>query len=99
MRLRDTVLPLLDLKEKLQEVGGDEASRFAVVVGVGQQRAGLIVDRLIGQQEVVIKPLDDRYTSGGPFSGATIRDDGNVSLILDVIQLIREAQTLDRAAA
>ena len=90
---------MLDLKEKLQEVGEDEPNKFAVVVGVGQQRAGLVVDRLIGQQEIVIKPLDDRYTSGGPFSGATIRDDGNVSLILDVIQLIREAQTLDRAAA
>lgn len=99
MRLRDIVLPLLDLKEKLKEVGEGNGSRFAVVVGVGQQRAGLLVDRLIGQQEIVIKPLDDRYTRGGPFSGATIRDDGNVSLILDVIQLIREAQTLDRAAA
>jgi len=99
MRLRDLVLPLLDLRERLQETDPGTSSRFAVVVGVGQQRAGLLVDRLIGQQEIVIKPLDDRYTSGGPFSGATIREDGNVSLILDVIQLIRQAQVSDRAAA
>jgi len=99
MRLRDTVLPLLDMRERLQEIKVDDDTKFAVVVGVGQQRAGLVVDRLIGQQEIVIKPLDDRYTSGGPFSGATIRDDGNVSLILDVIQLIRQAQNLERAAA
>ncbi len=99
MRLRDSVLPLLDLREKLQETGSERTSRFAVVIGVGQQRAGLVVDRLIGQQEIVIKPLDDRYTSGGPFSGATIREDGDVSLILDVIQLIRQAQMPERVAA
>lgn len=99
MRLRDSVLPLLNMREKLQEIGEEPRGRFAVVVGVGQQRAGLIVDRLIGQQEIVIKPLDDRYTTGGPFSGATIREDGDVSLILDVIQLIRQAQRAERAAA
>ena len=99
MRLRNTVLPLLDMQEKLQETESEGRTKFAVVVGVGQQRAGLVVDRLIGQQEIVIKPLDDRYTSGGPFSGATIREDGDVSLILDVIQLIRQAQIADRAAA
>ncbi|NJL31274.1 MAG: hypothetical protein HC898_06380 [Phycisphaerales bacterium] len=66
---------------------------------MGGQRAGLVVDRLIGQQEIVIKPLDDKYTNGGPFSGATIREDGDVSLILDVIQLIRQAPAADRLAA
>lgn len=91
MRLRDSVLPLVDMRSRLDEIGQGE-SRFAVVVGVGGQRAGLMVDRLIGQQEVVIKPLDDGYTQGGPFSGATIREDGDVSLILDVVQLIRNAQ-------
>ena len=99
MRLRNTVLPLLNMQEKLQEIESTNRTKFAVVVGVGQQRAGLLVDRLIGQQEIVIKPLDDRYTSGGPFSGATIREDGDVSLILDVIQLIRQAQVPERAAA
>ncbi len=99
MRLRNSVLPLLDMREKLQETGEKPRSKFAVIVGVGQQRAGLVVERLIGQQEIVIKPLDDRYTSGGPFSGATIREDGDVSLILDVIQLIRQAQQTERAAA
>jgi len=99
MRLRNSVLPLLDLREKLGETGPEPTSIFAVVVAVGDQRAGLVVDRLIGQHEIVIKPLDDRYTSGGPFSGATIREDGDVSLILDVIQLIRQAQVPKRVAA
>jgi len=100
MRLRDSVLPLVDMRERLNEIGPADGGRFAVVVAVGGQRAGLCVDRLIGQQEIVIKPLDDSYTQGGPFSGATIREDGRVSLILDVIQLIRQTpQTLKKRAA
>ncbi len=91
MRLRDTVLPLVNMQDRLDE-DKEVESKFAVVVGVGGQRAGLMVDRLIGQQEIVIKPLDDEYTQGGPFSGATIREDGDVSLILDIVQLIRQAQ-------
>jgi chemotaxis protein histidine kinase CheA len=47
----------------------------------------------------VIKSLDDSYTAGGPFSGATIREDGDVSLILDVIRLLRDARAPLNAAA
>ncbi len=100
MRLRDAVLPLVDMRQRLNEMGTTDGGRFAVVVCVGGQRAGLCVDRLIGQQEIVIKPLDDSYTQGGPFSGATIREDGRVSLILDVVQLIRQTpQGLEKRAA
>lgn len=89
MRLREQVLPLIDMPARLGDERTNDGRRFAVVVEVGQQRAGLIVDDLIGQQEVVIKPLDDSYTAGGPFSGATIREDGDVSLIIDATALIR----------
>ncbi|MFK7788388.1 MAG: chemotaxis protein CheW [Phycisphaeraceae bacterium] len=100
MRLRDTVLPLTDMRKRLNETVEEDGGKFAVVVSVGGQRAGLCVDRLIGQQEIVIKPLDDSYTQGGPFSGATIREDGKVSLILDVVQLIRQTpQALEKRAA
>lgn len=115
MRLRDSVLPLVDLDDLLrrspyalpsregQAVAGTIAPtgrRCAVVVCVGEQRAGLLVDRLIGQQEIVVKPLDDQSTHGGPFSGATIREDGQVSLILDVGELLRQAgSTVERKAA
>ncbi|MGB0766405.1 MAG: chemotaxis protein CheW [Phycisphaeraceae bacterium] len=100
MRLRDSVLPLTDMRDRLNESGDEPGGRFAVVVAVGGQRAGLCVDRLIGQQEIVIKPLDDSYTQGGPFSGATIREDGRVSLILDVVQLIRQTPAaLEKRAA
>lgn len=89
VRLRDSVLPLIDLRDRLGQPEMPPEERFAVVVKVGGQQVGLVVDRLIGQQEIVIKPLDDGYTQGGPFSGATIRDDGRVCLILDVIELIK----------
>lgn len=94
------MLPLTDMRQRLNEAEVEDGGRFAVVVSVGGQRAGLCVDRLIGQQEIVIKPLDDSYTQGGPFSGATIREDGKVSLILDVVQLIRQTpQALEKRAA
>jgi two-component system chemotaxis sensor kinase CheA len=89
MKLRDSVLPLVNLQRRLNEAEVPGGGRFAVVVGAGGQRTGLVVDKLVGQQEIVIKPLDDAYTHGGPFSGATIREDGEVSLILDVVQLLR----------
>lgn len=73
----------------LHPEAGDAAGRFVVVVGVGGQRAGLIVDSLVGQQEIVIKPLNEKQTQGGPFSGATIGEEGDVSLILDVVDLLR----------
>ena len=99
LKLRDKVLPLLDMRQKLKESESDQAQKFAVIVGVGNDQIGLVVDRLIGQQEIVIKSLDDCYATQGPFSGATIREDGGVSLILDVNQLVRQAQIPERAAA
>jgi len=89
MKLRDIVLPLVDMRQRLDEEEVEGGGRFAVVVAIGGQRVGLCVDRLVGQQEIVIKPLDDNLTQGGPFSGATIQEDGEVCLILDVIELIR----------
>ena len=89
MNLRDIVLPLVDMRKRLDETVVEDGGRFAVVVGIGGQRVGLCVDKLVGQQEIVIKPLNDSYTQGGPFSGATIQEDGDVCLILDVVQLIR----------
>ncbi|QQE13596.1 chemotaxis protein CheA [Planctomycetota bacterium] len=101
MRLRDTVLPLLNMRNRLNELPTENGDRFAVVVAVGGQSAGLVVDSLIGQQEIVIKPLDDAYTQGGPFSGATIQEDGEVCLILDVIELLKHTTNLgqEKAAA
>ncbi len=101
MRLRDTVLPLLNGCEVFNlPHDRRQETPFAVVVTLNEKRVGLMVSRLIGQQEVVIKPLDESATGGkgggggggGPVSGATVRDDGGVSLIVDVARMIRLAE-------
>jgi two-component system chemotaxis sensor kinase CheA len=85
LRLRDRLVPLVDLGRlfDLPEKSGGDA--YVVVVGRGEKRVGLVVDRLRGQQQVVIKALD-AVVSGSAFgvAGATILGDGRVVLILDV---------------
>lgn len=94
MRLRDSILPLLSAQELF---GTDPAKRvdapFAVVIQHNDRAFGLLVSDLIGQHEIVIKPLDEMFNRKGPISGATVRDDGGVSLIVDVAQLARIAES------
>lgn len=95
MRLRDSVLPLVDAAELFnQPTDKRQESPFAVVLQQHEKRVGLMVTRLIGQQEVVIKALDETGASSMPkaVSGATVRDDGGVSLIVDVDRLISMAE-------
>lgn len=98
MRLRDSVLPLVsvgdlfDVPESTREKG-----KFAIVVELNDQVAGLMVEELIGQQEVVVKPLEEDIAGDGSLSGATVRDDGGVSLIVDIGRLIAAASENERA--
>lgn len=94
MRLRETVLPLVDAGElfgKPTQGAGEGGAPFAVVLQHGEERVGLMVSQLIGQQEIVIKPLDEFIDKGGTVSGATVRDDGGVSLIVDVARVFEKA--------
>jgi len=100
LRLRDRMVPLLNLARlfELPEKTGDS---YVVVVGRGEKRVGLIVDRLRGQQQVVIKALDS-VVSGSTFgiAGATILGDGRVVLILDVSSFFGDRRvTSARASA
>ena len=88
LRVRDRIVPVLHLSELfgVKAAEGDEA--YAVIVGRGEKRLSLTVDRLRGQQDVVIKALDPvvaEATVG--IAGATILGDGRVVLILDVAAL------------
>jgi len=67
-----------------------------VVVGHGKWRAGLAVDRLLGEAQVVIKPLSRSLRGQAALSGSAVLGDGRVALILDVPALLRT--TLRRAA-
>ncbi|WGK69079.1 chemotaxis protein CheA [Candidatus Haliotispira prima] len=89
--VRDDVISLLRLNRifRLEEETEDSGGyMFVVVVGTEERRVGLMVDNLIGEEDVVIKPLVDRYTHSPGVAGATILGDGTVSLILDVSQLL-----------
>jgi two-component system chemotaxis sensor kinase CheA len=85
LRIRDRIVPLARLAAVfgLAETSNDR--QYVVILGRGEKRVGLVVDRLKGQQEVVIKALD-AAVSGQAFAvaGATIMGDGRVVLILDV---------------
>lgn len=89
--LRGSVLPVIRLGETLEAdylQGEDEQSLYVVVVKTGQRRAGIMVDSLIGQQEIVIKSLGKLLNGFKQFAGATILGDGRVALILDVASLL-----------
>ncbi|MBR4599427.1 MAG: chemotaxis protein CheW, partial [Treponema sp.] len=61
---------------------------FVVIVGSQDKKIGVMVDNLIGEEDVVIKPLRDQFTQSPGISGASILGDGSVSLIIDVTQLL-----------
>lgn len=100
-RLRETVLPLVDISEILDVPGRDrEAGTFyTVVVGVANRRFGIVVDRLIGQKEIVIKPLGAYLKNIPGIAGSTILGDGRVIMILDAGELLRLVEKSSKTAA
>ncbi len=91
--VRDKALPLFYLKKWLVNgnYGGvePEESAHVVIVSVGTQRVGFVVDQLIGQEEVVIKPLGKMLQGTPGMAGATITGDGRIALILDVPSMLK----------
>ena len=89
--VRDKALPLFYLKRWL--VPGaecDESSEgHVVIISVGTQRIGFVVDQLVGQEEVVIKPLGKMLQGTPGMAGATITGDGRIALILDVPSMLK----------
>jgi two-component system, chemotaxis family, sensor kinase CheA len=99
MRLRDTVLPLVNGLSMFNVRRADDSKPpFTVVLSFNERRLGLMVTKLIGQQEIVIKALDGTGSNDGPVSGATVRDDGGVSLIMDVARMFEMVQPARQAA-
>jgi two-component system chemotaxis sensor kinase CheA len=86
--LRGEVLPLLWLREVVQLPAAAGDSGQLVVLEVASKRAGLIVDELVGQQEVVVKQFDAVRGGLSVFSGATILGNGELALIVDVGSII-----------
>jgi len=94
LKLRDEVLPLVNMADifEIEKVLIPEKYLYVVILGLGASKIGLIVDRFIGQEEIVIKSLGE-FLKGLPgIAGATIRGDGRVTLIVDVASLMKLAK-------
>jgi two-component system chemotaxis sensor kinase CheA len=90
-RLRGKLLPLVRLDRALGlDVGGDQGVYIMVLQADGR-RFGLVVDRVLNTEEVVVKALNSRFKDIGMYAGATILGDGKVGLILDVSSLARRS--------
>ncbi len=90
LKLREIVLPLVRLEKVFSVNRKSEAvsSCYVVVVGVGEKRVGIIVTRLLGQQEVAIKSLGKYLANLPGIAGSTILGDGSVALIVDPVSLV-----------
>ncbi|PUA29695.1 MAG: chemotaxis protein CheA [Cellvibrio sp. 79] len=89
--IRDQAIPLFYMKDWLVKgaYGDRPDSAHVVIVTVGTRRVGFVVDQLIGQEEVVIKPLGKMLQGTPGMAGATITGDGTIALILDIPSLLR----------
>lgn len=93
IQLRETTLPLLRLNRffNLDNKAGDSDTFFVVVVGVAEKRLGIVVDDLLGQQDIVIKALGTMFDGLKGISGAADLGDQRTILVLDVSGIIHEA--------
>jgi two-component system, chemotaxis family, sensor kinase CheA len=83
LRLRNKLLPLINLKEILQLGAGEVDDGFVVVTQVGSQIFGIVVDGVFHTEEIVIKPMSSKLRHIAAFSGTTILGDGTVIMIID----------------
>ena len=92
IHLRERFVPLAYLSEILNDsqhpLDGDR--HYVIIVGAGEQRVGLVVDHLYGQEEVVIKTLGEFFADIDLIAGATIMGDGSVVLILDIGTILQQ---------
>ena len=90
LRLRDQLLALVRLEPELSAPVAESKSKriFVIVITTGPRRFGLVVDRLVGEEELVMKALEDKTAASDLVSGASILGDGTVVLILNVAIVI-----------
>ncbi|MCI5633212.1 chemotaxis protein CheW [Helicobacter sp.] len=96
LRLRNEVLPLVRLADifGVDSVFDNSEQAYVVVIGLAENKIGVIVDFLIGQEEVVIKSLGSYLKGTEGIAGATIRGDGRVTLIVDIAAMMQMAKNV-----
>ncbi|GFR36127.1 chemotaxis protein CheA [Thermobrachium celere] len=85
---RDKIIPIIRLSQKLNLEETYSENKYIVIVKAGEKTVGLLVDELLGQQEIVIKPIGKLLQNLKEYVGATILGDGLVTLILDVAAIV-----------
>jgi two-component system chemotaxis sensor kinase CheA len=101
MRLRNDVLSLVHIGDifEVERILDASEHAYVVVLGLGTSKLGLIVDTLVGQEEIVIKSLGDYLKGIEGIAGATIRGDGGVTLIVDVVAMMQMAKDVKVSAS
>ncbi len=96
LRLRDEVLSLVRLSDifKVDAILESNSDVYVVIIGLADQKIGVIVDYLIGQEEVVIKSLGYYLKNTRGIAGATVRGDGKITLIIDVGAMMDMAKSI-----
>jgi two-component system chemotaxis sensor kinase CheA len=89
LKIREDVVPLVRLS-RMHGVSEPHAKLFVVVVSLGDHKCGLVVDRLVGEQELVIKALDETMIASEMVSGASILGDGRVVLVLSISDVVEK---------
>lgn len=97
-RLRGNILPLVYLNEQLRLQPEQDAGITILVLKIDDREFGLVVDRVLDTEEIVVKPLSPQLNDLVAFSGCTIMGDGSVALILDVSAIGRAAHAITESA-
>lgn len=98
IKIRDEIISIIFVRE-LFNIKSDKNlnnNLYIVVVNVGETKIGLVVDALIGEQDIVIKPLNNKLTKVPGIAGAAILGNGDISLIIDVNQMVDYLKELDK---
>ncbi len=96
LRLRDEVISLVRLADvfNVKQVFESDTQAYVVIIGLAEAKLGVIIDTLVGQEEIVIKSMGD-YLQGIPgIAGATVRGDGRITLIVDVGSMMNLAKQI-----
>ncbi|MEW6109663.1 MAG: chemotaxis protein CheA [Nitrospirota bacterium] len=91
IRFRERVLPVIRLSQFFGYDGKMHKRFYLVIIGRGEKRVAIAVDRLKGKQEIVIKPLDDTFGKSYGIAGASVLGDGRIVLIVDIMAFWRDS--------
>ena len=86
--IRDEMIPLIKLRDIFNIIDNNLIRSQIVIVRIANERIGVLVDKIIGPHQTVIQPFSSLVKGVNVFSGATILEDGNISLIIDLMELI-----------